>query len=122
MPSASSPIASGAGWSISVVSAVSFVVGSAPASTTNSPAATMATTRAMNGASLRPGHGAASHELGRRERDTASVGRRRRVPGNAASNVPMAITAPPIHSHRISGLTNTRIVASVAPAWRRARA
>ena len=36
---------------------------------------------------------------------------RRREPGNAASSVPIAMIAPPIHSHRIIGLTNTRIVA-----------
>ena len=54
--------------------------------------------------------------VGRRSAPTpGSVGRRRREPGNAASSVPMAIIAPPIHSHRISGLTNTRIVAAVAP-------
>ena len=48
--------------------------------------------------------------------DTGSVGRRRRRPGKAASRVPTAIRPPPIHNHTMSGLTNTRIVASVSPA------
>src|SRR5205807_6835152 len=42
--------------------------------------------------------------------DTGAVGRRRR-PGQAAKTVPRAITAPPIHSHMISGWTMTPMTA-----------
>ena len=41
--------------------------------------------------------------------DTGSMAFGGGSPGNADSRVPIAMTAPPIHSHRIIGLTNTRI-------------
>ena len=43
------------------------------------------------------------------------MARRRRDPGKAASIVPTAMIAPPIHSHRIIGLTKTLIVTDVSP-------
>ncbi len=42
--------------------------------------------------------------------DTGSIGLRR-LPGKTASNVPSAITPPPIHNHTMSGWIVTRIVA-----------
>src|SRR3954451_22494214 len=47
--------------------------------------------------------------------ETGAVGRRRR-PGHAASTVPKAMTAPPIHSQMISGCTMTPMTA-VPPGW-----
>ena len=44
--------------------------------------------------------------------DVGSVGFRR-LPGNAASTVPTAIKPDPIHSHKMSGLINTLIRASL---------
>ena len=59
--------------------------------------------------------GASPRSLGRRQRRRHRVGRaRRRRPGKAASTVPIAMTAPPIHSQSTSGIDAHRRAWSVA--------